>query len=108
MPLPSVIPRTLCSALTAVRLAAACALAASGSAHAADAASATLTLPEVVSRAMNVQRPGEVGRARYALQAATGAALLAEGAFDWSLRNRTGFDRIYQPGTSGVFLTTDV
>ena len=93
---------------TVRRFAVACAAFACAHAHAADPARATMSLPEVVSHALAVERHGEIGRARYAVQAATGAAQLAEGAFDWSLRNRTGYDRFYQPASSGGFLTTDM
>lgn len=100
MPYPFVSRRTLAPLLIAAAVAT--------SPCAATAQSTTLTLPEVLSRAMGADRHGEVGRARYALQTASGAALVAEGAFDWALRNRTGYDRIYQSEASGMFLTTDV
>ncbi|HEX2829926.1 MAG TPA: TolC family protein [Burkholderiales bacterium] len=81
---------------------------ASPAVHAAETAAPTLALPQVVAHALSVQRYGEVGRARNALDAASGAALIAEGAFDWSLRSRTGYDRIWQPGINNNFLTADV
>ena len=105
MPYPFNLRRTV---RRTVRTALACAIAACMHAHAAAPARATMSLPEVLSHALAVERHGEIGRARYALQSASGAAQIAEGAFDWSLRNRTGYDRIYQPGSSGNFLTTDV
>jgi outer membrane protein TolC len=108
MPHPVSFERFLRRAPGGVQLALVCALAVCAQAYAAQTVQSTLTLPEVVSRAMSVERYGEVGRARWALQSATGAEQLAEGAFDWALRNRTGYDRIYQPGISGNLLTSDV
>lgn len=91
-----------------VSVAAAAFTLASPAVHAGESAAPTLALPQVVAQALAVQRYGEVGRARHALDAASGAALLAEGAFDWSLRSRTGYDRIWQPGINNNFLTADV
>ena len=79
-----------------------------GSAHAADGTGTTLTLEEVLSHALKIDRQGDVGRAHYALEQAAGAVQIAEGAFDWSLRSSAGYNRIYQPGSFGGFLTTDV
>jgi outer membrane protein TolC len=77
-------------------------------AHAADAAPQGMSLPQVLERALEVERTGEVGRARRALEAAAGAAQAAEGAFDWGLRSTTGWNRIYQPASIGNLLTTGV
>jgi outer membrane protein TolC len=108
MSIATLFDHILCRSRRAMRCVFACAIATCTCAHGAEPARSTMSLAEVVSHALSVERHGEIGRARYALQAASGAAQLAEGAFDWSLRNRTGYDRIYQPGISGNFLTTDV
>lgn len=85
-----------------------CALLACGGAPAADNGPATLSLTQVLSHALRVDSHGELGRARFAIEQATGAVEIAEGAFDWSTRSSTGYTRIYQPGSLGGFLTTDV
>ncbi|MDB5862287.1 MAG: hypothetical protein JWO70_93 [Betaproteobacteria bacterium] len=90
----------------------ACALATAACGHAADARGSggaqALSLTQVFSHALKVDSQGEVGRARYALDQASGAVQIAEGAFDWSVRTTTGYNRIYQPGQFNGFLTTGV
>ena len=85
----------------------ACAILAVGCVHAAGGGT-TLTLTQVLSHALKTDSQGEVGRARYALEQASGAVQIAEGAFDWSVRSSTGYTSIYQPGSLGGFLTTEV
>ena len=93
--------------LTAALLGGICSIAAASPSHAADGRT-TYTLTQVVSQALKVDSQGEIGRARYALEQAAGAVEIAQGAFDWSLRSSTGYNRVYQPGALNGFLTTDV
>ena len=67
----------------------------------------TLTLPRAIALAQRPEVQGELARARFAFDQATGAVRLAEGAFDWSAGGSAGVVRIFQPGVSGGFLTAD-
>src|SRR5436190_840424 len=68
----------------------------------------TLTLPRAIALAQRPEVQGDLARARFAVDQATGAVRLAEGAFDWAGGGSAGVVRVFQPGVSGGFLTADV
>ncbi len=71
--------------------------------HAAD----SLTLLQALALAQKPEIQGDVARARYAYEQASGAVRRAESAFQWSAGASAGVIRVYQPGISGGFLTSD-
>lgn len=77
-------------------------------AQAADPAPEAWSLVQVLEQAMEASERGEMRRSRYAVERAAGSVRSAEAAFDWSTGGSAGIQQVYQPATSGGFLTADV
>lgn len=71
-------------------------------------AAESITLAQALALAQRPDVPGELARARFAHDRATGAVRSAESAFDWAAGGQAGVIRIFQPGVSNGLLTTDV
>lgn len=76
--------------------------------QAAERGAGRLTLAQVLEAALDPGQRVDAARSQHAVNRAAGAVRRAEGAFDWTVGGNAGIQRIYQPASSGGFLTTDV